>query len=92
LRCPDCHHRIAWTTFKSAFRHSARAWRWQGKRVPIHYRIEEEVPVVDLECFRCGWQATYPIWEVQLAAKVLMAPETLAKSKREVEQRYAEAS
>jgi hypothetical protein len=93
---PSCSRRIAWTTFKRAFTHSAEAWRWQGKGVPIRYRRVGEQAFIDLECFSCGWQATYEMAEVlvqlPLAAKVMMAPDILARATREAEQRLAEAS
>jgi hypothetical protein len=77
LHCEHCHRRIAWTTFRLAFRSYEVAWRWQGKGVPIRYRIDGDTPVIDLECLSCGWQATYPVWEIELAAKVLMAKNVL---------------
>lgn len=96
LYCERCPRRIGWTTFKRAFSHSVKAWRWQGKGVPLRYRVVGEEAFIDLECFSCGWQASYEMAEIlvklPLAAKVMMAPDILARAMREAEQRLAEAS
>jgi hypothetical protein len=55
-----------------------------------------EEAFIDLECFSCGWQASYEMAEMlvklPLAAKVMMAKDMLARAMREAEQRLAEAS
>jgi hypothetical protein len=71
LLCRNCRRRIAWTTVELAARYGSGAWRWQSKRVPIRYRMDDGV--VELECFSCGWEASPPVWEPPLG-RVLMAP------------------
>jgi hypothetical protein len=95
LYCGRCPRRIAWTTFKDALQHSGAAWRWQGKGAPLRYRVVGEEAFIDLECFSCGWQASYDMAEVlvklPLAAKVMMAKDMLARAMREVEHDLAES-
>lgn len=91
LYCPECRRRIAWTTIERAFRDTATAWRWQGKGVPIRYRIDGDVPRVDLKCFSCGWTDSPPVTDVPFATSVLMASDILAQNLRRAEQMYAEA-
>jgi hypothetical protein len=85
LYCQGCSRRIAWATVRDAVLHSGGAWRWQGKRVPIHYRTDGDVPVVDLECFSCGWTRTAPVLDVPYAANVLHGPDILAREIRRQE-------
>lgn len=63
LLCESCGRRITWWTAAHAVRHGT-GWQWQGNRVPIRYRFVERhepgFPLVDLECFSCGWRRTYP--------------------------------